>query len=50
MIAHVGPVPVEELLALAAGGATAWAAGFAWLRASAARMTRRRVPAPPPEG
>ncbi|HEY8581401.1 MAG TPA: hypothetical protein VIL49_00580 [Capillimicrobium sp.] len=40
MIAHVGIVPVEELLALALGGGTAWAAGAAWLRASVARRRR----------
>ena len=40
MIAHVGGVPVEELVALVLGGGTAWAAGAAWLRALVGRRRR----------
>ena len=42
MIAHVGPVPLEEMLPALAGGSTGWLVVRAWLKL---RLRRRREPA-----
>lgn len=46
MIAHVGGLPVEELLPLAYGAGAAWAAVRAWMSLWRARARRRRNRSP----
>jgi hypothetical protein len=47
MIAHVGGVPVEELVPLALAGGALWAAALVSMRARVARLLQARRAARP---